>query len=84
MLDESTDSRPREIDLEATEQTILQMLLSGDPRGVCWRADIELEIGDSPAVSDALGNLRRSGLIHVQGEMVAVTRAAFRTNELLI
>lgn len=84
MQEQMIDSKPGEVDLEATEQAILQMLLSGDPCGVWWRSDIELEVGDSTAVSDALGNLRRSGLIHVQGEMVAVTRAAFRTGELLL
>ncbi len=84
MQDQSTGCKPGEVDLEATEQAILQMLMSGYSRGVWWRADIEQEIGDRREVADALGNLQRNGLVHVQGEMIAPTRAAFRAGELLI
>lgn len=84
MQDQNTGRKPGEVDLEATEQAILQMLMSGHSRGVWWRADIEQELGDARDVVDALGNLRRNGLVHVQGEMVAPTSAAFRAGELLI
>jgi hypothetical protein len=84
MQDQSIGCETKGVDLEATEQAILQMLMSGHPRGVWWRADIEQEIGDARDVVDALGNLQRNGLVHVQGEMVAPTRAAFRAGELLI
>jgi hypothetical protein len=84
MQDQSAGCKAGGVDLEATEQAIFQMLMSGDPRGVWWRADIEREIGDAHDVADALGNLQRHGLIHIQGQMVAPTRAAFRTGELLI
>lgn len=83
MQDQGTGSKSTEVDLEATEQAIVQMLMSGDSPGVWWRAEVEREIGDVRDVSDALGNLQRCGLIHVQGEMVALTRAALRAGELM-
>jgi hypothetical protein len=84
MQDQGTGSQDKGLNLEATEQAIVQMLMCGDPAGVWWRPDIEQEIGDFGDVHDALANLQRSGLVHLQGEMVAVTRAAVRANELLI
>lgn len=84
MQDQGTGSHLGELDLEATEQAIVQMLVSGQATGVWWRPDIEQEIGDPAEVHDALANLERSGLVHVQGDMVAVTRAALRMSELLI
>ncbi len=84
MQDQGTGSQSNGLDLEATEQAIVQILISGDPTGVWWRPDIEQEIGDAADVHDALANLERSGLVHLQGEMVAVTRAAVRASELLI
>jgi hypothetical protein len=84
MQDQGTGSQFDGLDLEATEQAIVQMLVCGDAAGVWWRPDIEQEIGDAAEVHDALGNLERSGLVHLQGDMVAVTRAALRTSELLI
>jgi hypothetical protein len=84
MQDQGTGSQCDGLDLEAVEQAIVAMLMSSDPNGVWWRPDIEQEIGDVADVHDALANLERSGLVHLQGEMVAVTRAAFRASELLI
>lgn len=84
MQDHGTGSSSTGVDLEATEQAIVQMLMAADSRGVWWRAEVEREIGDVHAVADALGNLHRSGLVHIQGEMVVLARAAQRTSELLI
>ena len=84
MQDQGNGSHSNGLDLEATEQAIVLMLMSDDSTGVWWRPDIEQEIGDADDVHDALANLERSGLVHLEGEMVAVTRAAVRTSQLLI
>lgn len=84
MQDQGTGSQSKGLDLEATEQAIVQMLVCGDHADVWWRADIEEEIGDVADVQDALANLGRCGLVHLEGEMVAVTRAAIRASQLLI
>lgn len=84
MQDQGTGSHSGGLGLEVTEQAIVLMLMSEESTGVWWRPDIEQEIGDAEDVRDALGNLQRCGVVHLQGEMVAVTRAAVRTSQLLI
>ncbi len=84
MQDQGTGSYSRGLGLEATEQAIVLMLMDEESTGVWWRPDVEQEIGDADDVRDALASLQRCGVVHVQGEMVAVSRAALRTSQLLI
>jgi hypothetical protein len=84
MQDQGTDSYSCGLGLEATEQAIVLMLMAEESTGVWWRPDVEQEIGDVDDVSDALANLQRCGVVHMQGEMVSVSRAALRTSQLLI
>ena len=68
---------------ERAEQTIMMLLLSGEHHGPWARSEIELELSATPlGVSDALAALHGSGLVHLQGELVIASRAAWRMDEL--
>lgn len=61
------------------ERDILALLMNRGSAGLWSVEEIERELEDKLAVTDALMRLQRSGLIHRYGELVLITRAARRT-----
>ncbi len=61
------------------ERDILALLMNRGSAGLWSVEEIELELEDKLAVTDALMRLQRSGLVHRYGELVLITRAARRT-----
>ncbi|HEX3849673.1 MAG TPA: hypothetical protein VHW01_01830 [Polyangiaceae bacterium] len=70
----STPDRPET--LAAVESAIYMLLIQHDEQRAWSVHEIELEIGQTRHVGDALRDLHGSGLIHRCGEFVWATRAA--------
>lgn len=65
---------PAEDDLRV-EREIMGLLLKAENE--IWSVgELELQLQDTLAVSDALNRLRRGGLVHHHGDLVLATRAA--------
>ncbi len=68
-----------------TEHAVMTLLLASE-HGPWSRAELEREVsgvdGNPMDVTDAVDSLYASGLVHLSGELVTVTRAARRMDEL--
>ena len=60
------------------ERDILALLMGGGHVGLWAIYELQRELGDKLAVTDALERLERSGSVHRCGEFVLITRAAMR------
>lgn len=70
-------------DPQATESAIMTVLLSGSHEGPWTEPELEREMSASALqVKDALSELRGAGLVHLHAELVHVTRAAQRMDQL--
>ena len=83
---ESSDSPPEtpvRMETRAVEEGVMIRLLTVK-RGHVWtRAELELDLeGSALDVSDALADLQSCGLIHINGELVTLSHAAQRMDDL--
>jgi hypothetical protein len=77
------DTSERDCDQRWVESAIMLLLLSGGHEGPWTDAELERELSASPLqVQDALAALNGSGLVHLQDELVIVSRAAQRMDQL--
>ncbi len=83
---ESSDSPPQapvRSDVRTAEEGVMTQLFATKHGHVWTRAELERMVGGSALdVSDALAELHGAGLIHIHGELVTVSRAAQRMDEL--
>jgi predicted transcriptional regulator len=69
----------------ATNGTVLDLLLEDENQRPWTRDELALEIGSALVVEDAINNLQAAGLVHRTSEgLVFPTRAAVRYHELAL
>jgi hypothetical protein len=77
------DTSEQDCDQQSVESAVMLLLLSGSHHGPWTDAELERELSASPLqVQDALAALNGSGLVHLQDELVIVSRAAQRMDQL--
>jgi hypothetical protein len=77
------DTSGQDCDQQWVESAVMLLLLSGGHDGPWTDTELERELSASPLqVQDALAALSGSGLVHLQDELVIVSRAAQRMDQL--
>jgi hypothetical protein len=77
------DTSEPDCDQGWVESAAMLLLLSGGHDGPWTDTELERELSASPLqVQDALAALNGSGLVHLQDELVIVSRAAQRMDQL--
>lgn len=77
------DPSEQDHDQQWVESAVMLLLLSGGHDGPWTDTELERELSASPLqVQDALAGLNGSGLVHLQDELVIVSRAAQRMDQL--
>jgi hypothetical protein len=80
---DSTPEAPVSDEIRMAEVGIMVRLLHTKHNDVWTRAELERHIGGNMLdFSDALLELHRSGLVHLEGELVTVSRAARRMDDI--
>jgi hypothetical protein len=77
------DPSEQDHDQQWVESAVMLLLLSGGHDGPWTDTELQRELSASPLqVQDALAGLNGSGLVHLQDELVIVSRAAQRMDQL--
>jgi hypothetical protein len=77
------DTSERDRDQQEVESAVMLLLLSGGHEAPWTDTELERELSASPLqVQDALTALNGAGLVHLQNELVIVSRAARRMDRL--